>query len=324
MVNVRNGLPVITGANRPGTAAFIDKTRVNKVVEAMVQADVYLNPTLRIWLRGHPTLRDLGFHHEEFDLLMGDWRLGYVPLAYRMSAFVQYQQVGVWHWSDLTEYEQTLFDHANRNAAHITKAFVDAGGKLYTGSDASAACTPGICLHQELQLLVHAGVSELAALQSATINPAELLHEERLGKVSESAVADIQILNANSLEDIRDTRNIWRVISRGSVLDGDYDPAFANPVPRTGFLSDSYFFPSPVISEVSITADKLAVLGSGFTPYSLVRFNDEKLKVSWTSGRQISVIIPDARPGSYTVRVENPDLGLGDLHFSNESSVVVK
>ena len=30
-------------------------------------------------------LRDLGFHHEEFDLLMGDWRLGYVPLAYRMS-----------------------------------------------------------------------------------------------------------------------------------------------------------------------------------------------------------------------------------------------
>ena len=75
---------------------------------------------------------------------------------------------------------------------------------------------PGISLHVELERLVEAGLTPLAALQSATLNPARVLEiADTLGTVERGKLADLVLLDANPLEDIRNTRRIRAVIADG-------------------------------------------------------------------------------------------------------------
>ena len=70
---------------------------------------------------------------------------------------------------------------------------------------------PGFSLHDELALLVQAGLSPGAALKTATYNPAKFLGMlDRLGTVEKGKLADLILLDANPLEDIRNTRKIQR------------------------------------------------------------------------------------------------------------------
>ncbi len=94
-----------------------------------------------------------------------------------------------------------------------------AGVPILAGTDTSNPyCMAGFSLHDELELLVEAGLSPLAALQSATIEPARYMDQEgRLGEVKPTQRADLLILDGNPLEDIRQTKKI-----RGLVLNGQY------------------------------------------------------------------------------------------------------
>lgn len=79
---------------------------------------------------------------------------------------------------------------------------------------------PGIGLHQEIELLVAAGLSPLEALQAATINGARFLNREaRAGTLERGKVADLVILDRDPLRDIRATRAIHAVVLKGSYLD---------------------------------------------------------------------------------------------------------
>ncbi|MCU0633754.1 MAG: amidohydrolase family protein [Gemmatimonadaceae bacterium] len=77
----------------------------------------------------------------------------------------------------------------------------------------------GFSLHDELALLVKGGLTPLAALQSATINPARFLQREtELGTVTEGKLADLVLLEANPLEDIAHTKRIAAVVLNGRYL----------------------------------------------------------------------------------------------------------
>jgi imidazolonepropionase-like amidohydrolase len=81
---------------------------------------------------------------------------------------------------------------------------------------------PGFSLHDELGLLVQAGLTPMEALQAATVNPARFLGREKdLGTVENGKVADMLLLYANPLEDIANTRKIWAVIYNGKVYPRD-------------------------------------------------------------------------------------------------------
>ena len=88
------------------------------------------------------------------------------------------------------------------------------------GSDAGVAFSyPGFSLHEELGLLVEAGFSNLEALQAATLRPAEFLAAtDSLGSIEVGQVADLVLLRANPLEDIRASREIETVVLRGRVI----------------------------------------------------------------------------------------------------------
>ena len=103
-----------------------------------------------------------------------------------------------------------------------TRDLRDAGVKLLAGTDMPQAFVyPGFSLHDELELLVRAGLTPLEALRTATYNPAEFLGAlDSLGTVAKGKLADVVLLEANPLTDIRNTRRISVVIANGRVFDG--------------------------------------------------------------------------------------------------------
>lgn len=96
-----------------------------------------------------------------------------------------------------------------------------AGVKLLAGTDMPQPFVfPGFSLHDELELLVRAGLSPLEALRTATYNPAEFLGAlDSLGTVRAGKLADMVLLDSNPLVDIRNTRRISAVIANGRVFD---------------------------------------------------------------------------------------------------------
>lgn len=95
-----------------------------------------------------------------------------------------------------------------------------AGIGLLAGSDApNPLSAPGIGLHDELAHFVDAGLTPLEALQTATRNAARFLGQEQTrGSVDAGKVADLVLLDADPLADIRNSRRIAAVILGGRVL----------------------------------------------------------------------------------------------------------
>ena len=93
-----------------------------------------------------------------------------------------------------------------------------AGVGLLAGTDTSPMnpVLPGWGLHQELELLVECGLTPLAALQTATRNPALYFGTEKdSGTVEEGKLADLVLLDADPLADIRNTQAIAGVVLKG-------------------------------------------------------------------------------------------------------------
>lgn len=91
---------------------------------------------------------------------------------------------------------------------------------LLAGSDAgNPFCFPGFSLHDELALMVEAGLTPLEALRTATLAPADYLDARAsMGSVAAGRVADLVLLKGNPLENIRATREIEAVVLRGRYL----------------------------------------------------------------------------------------------------------
>ncbi|WP_294122468.1 amidohydrolase family protein [Sphingomonas sp.] len=99
----------------------------------------------------------------------------------------------------------------------------DAGIPILAGTDAGYLNSfnyPGQGLHDELERYVEAGLTPREALASATITgPAFLGHSDRYGAIAKGKAADVLILNANPLTDIRATRSIDSVVLHGKWID---------------------------------------------------------------------------------------------------------
>jgi imidazolonepropionase-like amidohydrolase len=111
---------------------------------------------------------------------------------------------------DLRSYELL----ANLREAHR------AGVKLYLGSDTWGDGRPGCSLTLEMELFADAGLEPVEVIRLATEQAAEALGvQHELGSLEPGKLADILLLDADPLEDIRNSQAIWRVIKGGWVFD---------------------------------------------------------------------------------------------------------
>jgi imidazolonepropionase-like amidohydrolase len=108
-----------------------------------------------------------------------------------------------------------------RNNLEIFRILHQAGVKIMAGTDLGAPlCYPGFALHDELELMVSdIGLTPAEALQSATRIPAEFMGlGTSLGTVEKGKLADLVLLDANPLTDIKNTRKIAAVVIGGRML----------------------------------------------------------------------------------------------------------
>ena len=119
--------------------------------------------------------------------------------------------------SNFSEADFVRATRANDKQAVLLRAMYSAGVPILAGTDAN---TFGFALHRELEALVAAGLTPVAALQTATVNPARFAGlETEVGRVAAGYAADLIVLDANPLKDIRNTTKINAVILRGQLLE---------------------------------------------------------------------------------------------------------
>ena len=93
-----------------------------------------------------------------------------------------------------------------------------AGVPLLAGSDAVGphGVLPGSSLHEELSLMVQAGLTPYEALRTATVNAATYLNaDQEFGRIAEGLRADLVLLSGNPLEDISEINSRVGVMRRG-------------------------------------------------------------------------------------------------------------
>ena len=102
----------------------------------------------------------------------------------------------------------------------IVGAMYQAGVQIIAGTDTmNPQCFPGFGIHDELALLVEAGLPPLAALQAATRNAAQFMGQlDRRGTIEPHKIADLVLLDKNPLADIHNTRTVQAVVLNGKLF----------------------------------------------------------------------------------------------------------
>jgi imidazolonepropionase-like amidohydrolase len=133
-----------------------------------------------------------------------------------------------WLKADLEDSDITpLFSSAQREALYdgrgargaLVKALDDIGAGLLAGSDCPGCrLVPGKSVLREMELFVESGLSPWRALRTATVNAATFLGEPGEGVIAAGKRADMVLLDANPLDDIRAIYNQAGVVTSGRWL----------------------------------------------------------------------------------------------------------
>jgi imidazolonepropionase-like amidohydrolase len=186
-----------------------DPRRAAALFALLAKNHTWQCPTL-VWERGGNLIDQTDFAH--------DTRAPYAPA----------------YWKDVTwrRFTQQIVHEFNTDDLATRKRFVEkelevvnamhrAGIPFLAGTDTPPGVYvfPGFSLHEELQRFVAAGFTPMEALQTATLNPAKFLGmDDRLGTIEKGKLADLVLLDANPLDDIRNTQKIAAVIVNGRYL----------------------------------------------------------------------------------------------------------
>ncbi len=183
---------------------YVDESKIAKIARKTVEANPFVDPTQHFMkntfglprseesIRSQPDFRFYPKKTQDFFIgYMKRTPLNQVPLEKRAK------------WVAIKD--------------KLIKAIYDAGGKILAGSD-----TPeflwlyGFSMHRELKALNEAGLSNFAALESATKNPAMFFGTfPTTGTIEKGKIADMILLDANPLEKITNTEKRSGVMIRG-------------------------------------------------------------------------------------------------------------
>ena len=182
-------------------ANSLDPSRLETLAGLLRRNGTSVVPTLSYnWTR-------LGWARQDDRILEAD-RLRYVPEAYR-TAWTRLQPPSV-------DFETISFE-TNVELVGLLHAH---GVSILAGTDVvKPFFVPGFSLHDELKLLVDAGLSELEVIQAATRDAARFVGMEDVGTIQLGMVADLILLDADPLENIENTRMIAAVVSRGRLIE---------------------------------------------------------------------------------------------------------
>jgi hypothetical protein len=188
-------------------ARSYDRRKAEKVFRRLARNGTFVTPTL--------VLHQTNDQPEEIDR--------HDPRYRWFSA----DTIGYWDWALENQYlpgrtptQVTRSKELFRRRLSLTADLAAAGVPLMTGTDLGTTyLMPGFSVHDELALLVEAGLTPIQALGAATLNPARHLGRHDAGVIARGAVADLLLLDADPLHDIRNTTRINSVFVQGHLID---------------------------------------------------------------------------------------------------------
>lgn len=192
----------------PEISASFESKKADEVIAKLAKTKMWQCPTMVV-NRAIAWLDDPEFRK--------DWRLKYMPPMFTAS----WDPTKDFRLSSRTPAQWEQAKAGYRRKMDIVRRMHKAGVKVLAGTDClNPFCFPGFSLHDELALLVECGYSPGEAIVTATLNPAKFYGEEKIaGSVAKGKFADLVLLNANPLLDIKNTTKIETVIQRGKVHD---------------------------------------------------------------------------------------------------------
>jgi amidohydrolase family protein len=190
-----------------------DPARATALFRRMAKENVVAVPTL-IWSQTQlPRSRD--------DLL-SDVPLGAIPSQLRLGWTAARRRTV----ESLTDERLAHNAKIAERSIDFVRKMHDAGVTILAGTDSfDMLVIPGYSLHQELELLVKAGFSPMSAIYASTRDAARYFKQDKeRGTIAKGKSADMLLLDADPLADIRNTRKIAAFIKGGDLLTrGDLD-----------------------------------------------------------------------------------------------------
>jgi len=291
-------------------ASFVrDWPRLEQLIRDAVQRGAYLNPTLQYELG---SLSALAAQHEEemYQVYRDPFLMAYFPQSISDSLLQKQRQIRNFSsryenlvlLSRLKPEEAEEFRSGYRQVGEFLKRWVQAGGKIQSGTDTVSGGTPGLGLHQEMEMLVELGLTPMQALQSTTSWAAEILtgrsqSQPQVGVIRPGGFADLVVLAANPLAQISNTKKIERVMKGGKFVEAGYHPAyftFTQPPRKIAMAT-----PAPELSALSpytvlegTPAFDLVVRGVGFVGNSVVRVDGISVPTTFVNPRTLRARVP--------------------------------
>jgi imidazolonepropionase-like amidohydrolase len=330
------------GAEPEGNAeldrfVLMDDAKAQELVNLLVEEQVYLVPNIIHEAPGYPAdWADMQRYYEE---------------QFSNPALLAYYDTRFFRQLQNTRRNVNMGELRERrmpgyqNMLRFYKMLSDAGGKPLVGGDTNGGKVPGSIMHEEMAIFQEAGIEPMKIIQGATSWVAEAMRvSDRIGTITEGKLADILIVNADPLADIRNLRQIDSVMQNGQVVDRDFHASYA--VPFAGHDPDHRYTvndqqwvravkrefgtggqganapnppesPFPAIEAISPTmitqnspATILTLTGFNFVQGTQVLIGGQPVPYTRVSGTELAVELDEnllRRAGRFPVVLKNPE-----------------
>lgn len=198
---------------------YMDMSVVRSILTLMVQHNASLNPTLVTrWQRVEPRTDEFAAQYKK---IAEDPYWSSIPENVRknwINTLIPYPE---WPDEEHRQHEKEGY----KKAQQVLKEFTQMGGKIFSGTDVAGESVPGLRLQQEMQLLADAGLTPMQVILTTTRFPAEVYKLDKiLGTVEAGKLADLLVVEADPLQNIRNLSHIRAVVLDGKVVPTKFRP----------------------------------------------------------------------------------------------------